>query len=155
MKRALGIRFGVYASAGMIFWFILMKVFGLISNTYLHFVNYLIIGICIYLTIKRLKTSPQATEMTYLASFGEGFWVSFSSAIIFSVFIFIYSNLDKTFIGKIAPNLPYSNTLNPAEVAFEILSETIIISVILCMMVPFLFKSRSLSTYGGKTEINR
>lgn len=138
--RRVGFRFGLYAAAGMIIYFIIMRLAGLIHHVEFRFLNYMILAVCIYMALHTLGSIKHPERIPYFKGLGAGYMVSVVSAAVFGIFLYIYSRIDNEFVKMLEPRMPNDGELTPAMVAFETFSEIIIISIVLNLMVLMIFK---------------
>jgi len=137
-KKAIGIKYGIFTSAAMIGYFLLMAMFNLVAVVELRMLNYVFIGLGIWLALWEVEKKEPGHLVRYLPGMGVGFWVSGIAAIIFAIFIMLYGTINKSFVPEIRQSMPYSPYLPPSLVAFETLSETIIVSIIINLIVLFI-----------------
>jgi amino acid transporter len=138
--RATGIKYGLIAAASMIIYFIIMRIVGLVHFVELRFLNYLIVAVCMYKALHTLGSIKHPERLPYFKGMGVEYWVAIVSAVVFGIFLFIYSSIDHAFVKMMEPRLPYDGKLTPAMIAFEVFSEIIIISIVLNLMVLMIFK---------------
>jgi amino acid transporter len=138
--RKVGIRYGLISAGALILYFILMRIIGLVHFVELRFLNYLIIAVCMYKALHTLGSIKHPERLPYFKGMGVEYWVAIVSAVVFGIFLFIYSSIDHAFVKMMEPRLPYDGKLTPAMIAFEVFSEIIIVSIVLNLMVLMIFK---------------
>lgn len=106
-----GIFYGGIVTVFLIAFFLLMKSFGLIHNFNLRIFNSLFLFSGIFLAIRNLKSKNQG-DLNYLSGLGLGLITSLVAAILFSLFVFSYVNLDPAFMTSIKENEPQGIYLN-------------------------------------------
>ncbi len=113
--------YGVKTSLGLIAFFFVMKVLGLIHITELRALNAFIMFAGAFLAIKRFKDGDFQYKFNYLAGIGTGMAVGMITAILFSLFVVAYLFLDPAFTVTILAKFPdnaYMNQLTLAMVIF-------------------------------------
>jgi hypothetical protein len=140
--RTTGIKYGLITAGICIVYFLVMRSAGLIHVTALRLLNYAILAVGIYLALNEIKRKIQKHRVNYLPGLALGFAIIFLSAVVFSVFIFIYARfLDPNFIQIIKPDLPnYYGDLNAYAIGVFIFSESIMFGVVLNFLVMQFFK---------------
>lgn len=138
--RKIGMKYGLISAAAMILYFVFMRIIGMVQIVELRFLNYLILAVCMYKALHTLGSIKHPERLPYFKGMGVEYWVAIVSAVVFGIFLFIYSSIDEKFVKMMEPRMPYDGTLTPAMIAFETFSEIIIISVVLNLMVLMIFK---------------
>jgi hypothetical protein len=152
--RGTGIKYGLITAAICIVYFLIMRFAGLIHITALRFLNYAILAIGIYLALNEVKHKINKHRVNYLPGLALGFMIIFISAVLFSIFIFIYARfIDPNFIAIIKPELPsYYGELNGYIIGVFIFSETIMFGVILNFLVMQFYKRNRSPELEAKEE---
>jgi hypothetical protein len=140
--RGTGLKYGLITAAICIVYFLVMRVAGYVHITALRFLNYAFLAVGIYLALTEVKNKIHKHRVNYLPGMALGFVIIFISAVVFSLFIFIYAKfLDQNFINIIKPDFPaYNGELNSYILGVYIFSESIIFGVILNFLVMQFFK---------------
>src|SRR5690242_12489439 len=107
-------------AGGLILFFLLMKLFNLATIVEFRFFNIIIllIGVRYILLQERMQND---NKLEYLDGMMTGFMTAFLSAAMFSIFIFIYLNLDTGFMHYLKITQPFGTYLTPASAALVIL----------------------------------
>jgi hypothetical protein len=103
-----------FTSLGLIGFFLLMKLFNLNTIVELRFLNVFIILIGVRYVLLR-KREENNGKLEYLNGMMAGFMTAFLAAVIFAVFIFIYLNLDPSFMQYLRTTQPFGSYLTPAS----------------------------------------
>ncbi len=142
-KRGLVLKYGLITVFMLIVYFAIMAVFGLIGYSALRIINYPLIALGVFLAIRELKQKRNDNNVGYLEGFSTGFVIVIFTAILFSIFVFIYARfINPNFIELIWPN-PFSHNKDSNDVAFGMYTfgETLIFGVILVLIVMMFFKN--------------
>jgi hypothetical protein len=116
------VKYGIYTSLGLIIYFLLMKLFGLLHILELRFLNFFILAVGVLVTVRNYKKVHGTVE--YLEGFGTGFLTSLVAGALFSFFVYLYlSVLDQNFMEYLRLNAPMGSHLSPISAAFTILIE--------------------------------
>ncbi len=119
--EGVAIRYGLYTTAGLIAYFLVMKLFGLVHVVELRAFNlfFLLAGIIMALrTFKRRKGT-----IVYLEGIGLGLMTSAIGVVSFCLFIFIYLQLNPAFMQAIVQNESFGEYLNPYILSFVVALE--------------------------------
>ena len=148
-KRALVIKYAALTAAMLIVYFIIMALFGLVKYSALRVINYPLIAFGIFSAIKEIKRKSGQDKIGYLTGFSTGFMIVLATAILFSIFVFIYARfINVSFVNVIWPE-PYSkdNDMNSLAIGMYIFGETLIFGVIIDFIAMQYFKRD-----GGSSE---
>lgn len=85
----IGIKYGLVTALGLVLYFLLMKVIGLVHVVELRFLNALILTIGIVMAIRALKNMKQG-RMRYLQGIGVAYITALVATIIFAAFMVVY-----------------------------------------------------------------
>ena len=101
-------------SLALIAFFLVMKLLKLNTIVELRFLNLVIMlfGVRYILLHRRAEN---AGKLEYLKGMITGFFTAFIAAIFFAVFIFLYLNLDPSFMQYLQNTQPFGNYLTPAS----------------------------------------
>ena len=117
------LKYGLLTAAGLIAYFLLMKVVGLVQIVELRMLNLFILIAGVGFAIREYKRRSD-DEMDYLQGFGIGMLTSAVSVIPFALFIFAYLNFfDPAFMETIRQEEPFGQYLNPYMAAVAIFFE--------------------------------
>jgi hypothetical protein len=109
-------------AAGLIGFFLIMKLFNLATMVEFRFLNIdiLLFGVRYVLLRERAENNGR---LEYLNGMMKGFMTAVLAAVMFSVFIFIYLKLDRSFMHYLTITQPFGKSLTPASAALIILIE--------------------------------
>lgn len=114
--------YGLKIAAGLIAFFLLMKVVGLAHIYELRFLNVFIQVGGIYFALKKFKQSHEE-HMNYFRALITGVATGAVSSVIFALFLFVYMSVDTTFMQGIIDKEPMGRYLNPYITAFMVALE--------------------------------
>lgn len=102
------------AASGMILFFILMKLAGLVTVVEFRFLNFVImfVGIRYALLRKRMLNDG---KLEYLPGMLRGFLTSLLTSLFFAVFLFIYLSVDHHFMGFLRETQAFGRFLSPSS----------------------------------------
>lgn len=122
MER-IGIKYGLLTALGLVLYFLLMKVIGLVHVVELRFLNAIILTIGIIMAIKALKNVKQG-KMKYLQGIGVAYITALVATVLFAIFMVVYI---KAFDDKLLEVLTAENlfgermSITPGLVIFIVL----------------------------------
>lgn len=119
--EALAIRYGLYTTAGLIAYFLLMKLFGLVHIVELRALNLFVLLPGIILALRALKR--QHGTVVYLQGIGLGIMTSAIGVVAFALFVFIYLQMDPVLMQAIVQNESFGEYLNPYILGFVVALE--------------------------------
>lgn len=119
--EALAIRYGLYTTAGLIIYFLLMKLFGLVHVVELRALNLFVLLSGIILALRTFKR--QQGTIDYLQGIGLGLMTSAIGVVAFALFVFIYLQIDSDLMKAIVQNESFGEYLNPYILAFVVALE--------------------------------
>lgn len=97
-------KYGIFTAAGLIVYFLAVKLVGLHENPWLRILNGLIMAAGIYLAIKKEK-EDRGKSFDYYAGARTGIYTGFLATIIFTIFMAVYMfHLDSGFAENIMDN---------------------------------------------------
>lgn len=139
------LKYGLITTAGLIAYFLLMKLAGLVQIVELRMLNLFILIAGVGFAIREYKRSGE-DEMDYLQGFGIGMLTTAVSVITFALFIFIYLNfLDPAFMETIRQEEAFGQYLNPYIAAVAIFFEGMGSGLILSFIIMQYMKRSMLS----------
>ena len=109
--------YGLRIAAGLILYFLVMKLLGLGHHVELRLVNLVILTVGIYMALKKFKLT-HTDHLNYFRGFIMGVATAGIGSLIFGVFLFIYMKLDTAMMQSIVDNEPMGRYLNPYMSAF-------------------------------------
>ncbi|MEQ6168612.1 MULTISPECIES: hypothetical protein [unclassified Ekhidna] len=107
------IKYGLTTTAGLIAFFLLMKILGLAEVTELRTLNAVIMFSGVFLSIKRFRHRTFKLEFNYLTGIAAGFFTGLVTAASFALFVGIYIYFDPIFLAAIVADNPQKEFLNP------------------------------------------
>ncbi|MDH4092197.1 MAG: DUF4199 domain-containing protein [Cyclobacteriaceae bacterium] len=114
--------YGLRIAAGLILYFLVMKLLGLGHHVELRLVNLVILTVGIYMALKKFKLT-HTDHLNYFRGFIMGVATAGIGSLIFGVFLFIYMKLDTAMMQSIVDNEPMGRYLNPYMSAFIVMLE--------------------------------
>jgi len=141
------IKYGLYTAIGLIAYFLVMKIVGLVHIIELRTLNFLILVAGI-IKATRFYRDHHQEQMTYLKGFGIGILTSGVAVIPFALFIFIYLQLDVELLNYIIEGDTYGQHLNPYMLSFIIAFEGLFSGLILTFII-MQYMKRDLLQGGG------
>jgi len=140
--RGTAIKYGMITAAICIVYFLVMRLAGFVNIPVLRFFNYAFLALGLVLAFQEVTHRIHKHRIDYLQGLGLGFLIALITAIVFSIFIFIYSYfIDLNFLTIVKPNLPsYNGDLNPYIIGVFIFGESIIFGVVLNFIIMQFYK---------------
>ncbi len=117
------IKYGLLTTAGLIGFFLFMRITGLAEITELRSLNALIMFAGVFLSIRDFKRQQLDTEFGYLSGIASGFFTGIIVAISFSLFVGTYITLDPVFLAAIVTDNAQIDFLNPITASMVIFIE--------------------------------
>lgn len=137
--------YGLRIAAGLIAYFLIMKVTGLAHHVELRLLNLLIMITGVYFALKKFKTS-HGDHINYFRALITGFSTAAIGSIVFAIFLFAYMKMDTGMMQSIVEGEPMGRYLNAYIAAFIVALE----GVFSGLLVTFV-----LINYVGTDEVNR
>lgn len=118
-------KYGFLIALGLIVFFFVMRIFGLLYVVELRVMNIFIMIAGILLAVRTLrKMSPE--EFTYFKGMGTGILTGIIGSVLFGLFVFFYvSFIDTGLMQNIIENEPMGRFMNPYIVSVIIVLEGI------------------------------
>lgn len=88
----IGLKYGLLTAAGLILYFFLMKILGLIHITELRFLNGLIMAVGVVLAIRSYKALTGG-NISYLKGLGTGIITAVTGTVLFAAFMVAYASI--------------------------------------------------------------
>ncbi|MBL7857676.1 MAG: hypothetical protein JNM57_08300 [Cyclobacteriaceae bacterium] len=114
--------YGLKIAGGLIAFFVVMKLVGLIHIYELRFLNVFIQVGGIYFALKKFRETHE-DHMNYFRALITGVAAGAIGAAVFALFIFIYLSVDASLMQGIIDNEPMGRYLNPYITAFMVALE--------------------------------
>ena len=115
-------RYGIMIAGGFILYFIVMFAFGQGSHVELRLFNLPILGIGVYLGLKKFKQT-HGKHINYFRALATGVSISAIGTFLFAAFFFAFLKINPSFMQWIVENEPMGRYLNPYMLSFIILLE--------------------------------
>ena len=115
-------KYGLQIAAGLILFFLIMRILGLGHMTELRLLNLLILTAGIFLALKKFKQTHFA-RLNYFRGLITGVATGGVASLIFGFFLFVYMKLDDGLMRTIIENEPMGRYLNAYIVAFIVVLE--------------------------------
>jgi hypothetical protein len=132
-------KYGSLIAIMLIAFFLIMKLVGLAHIYELRALNFFFLTFGVWQAFRYLKRNDQ--EFSYFKGLGTGIFTTAFSLLIFSIFVFIYTNiLDPEFMVQLKENAPFGEYLNPYIASFVIFFEGTISGVIVSFGMMQYFK---------------
>jgi len=114
--------YGLKIAAGLIGYFVLMRVIGLHHHVELRLLNLGILVAGIYFALKKFKET-HGQHINYFRALITGVSTSAIASILFALFLFIYMKVDEAMMQSIVENEPMGHYLNAYMSAFIVALE--------------------------------
>jgi hypothetical protein len=114
--------YGLKIAGGLIAFFLLMKLVGLVHHYELRFLNVFIQVGGIYFALKKFRQTHDE-HLNYFRALITGVATGAISSVIFALFLFIYLKIDTGLMTGIIENEPMGRYLNPYITAFMVALE--------------------------------
>lgn len=137
--------YGLKIAAGLIAYFLLMKVTGLAHHVELRLLNLVILIAGVYFALKKLKEVNE-TRLNYFRALITGFTTATIGSVIFAVFLFVYMKLDSGMMQSIIEGEPMGRYLNPYIAAFIVALEGVFSGLLVTFVI---------LNYLGTDEVNQ
>lgn len=137
--------YGLRLAAGLIAFFVVMRLAGLAHVIELRLLNLFILGAAIYFALKRFKNTHEH-HLNYFRGLATGVGTGAIGSILFALFMFLYMKADAVLMQSIIENEPMGRHLNAYMAAFIIAIE----GVFSALLVSFV-----LINYVETDDVNR
>lgn len=108
-----GFRYGIYGGIAMIVYFLILVLFGLEGNETLRILNHIFMAIAVCMAIFYFTRHPSKGSR-YLSGLGIGFIVGLVSAVIYGIFMFLYSYfIDQNYSADLRVQDYFGSQLSP------------------------------------------
>lgn len=109
--------YGLRIAAGLIGFFLVMKLVGLSHIVELRALNLFILMAGVYMALKRFKESHKG-EIDYFRGMVTGIATSSVGSVVFALFLFVYMQMDSEMMQFIIDNEPMGMYMNPYIASF-------------------------------------
>lgn len=137
--------YGLRIAAGLIGFFLIMKLVGLSHIVELRLLNLPILAGGVYMALKRFKQTHQ-DRLNYFRGLITGVTTAAVGSLVFALFLFLYMKLDTNMMQFIIENEPMGRYMNPYIASFIVALE----GVFSGLLVTFI-----LINYVGTDEVNQ
>jgi len=114
--------YGLRIAAGLIGYFLLMKLLGLSNHIELRLLNLVILITGVYYALRKFRRTHQ-DHLNYFRALITGVATAALGSFIFALFLFLYMKLDADMMKSIIENEPMGRFLNPYMAAFIVALE--------------------------------
>ncbi len=121
-KSYLAVKFGLSTFLGLVAYFLLMKLVGLVHVVELRSLNFIIMVTGVWLAFRQYNKIHKP-GLTYFNALGLGIQTTAFSVIPFALFIFCYLQFNPSFMQVIKENEMFGYQLNPYLLSFLIAFE--------------------------------
>ncbi|MEQ8362784.1 MAG: DUF4199 domain-containing protein [Cyclobacteriaceae bacterium] len=114
--------YGLRIAAGLIGFFLIMKLVGLSHVVELRLLNLFILSGGVYMALKRFKHTHD-DRLNYFRGLVTGVATAAVGSLVFALFLFLYMKLDTSMMQFIIENEPMGRYMNPYIAAFIVALE--------------------------------
>jgi Protein of unknown function (DUF4199) len=114
--------YGLRIAAGLIAYFLVMRITGLAHHVELRLLNLLIMIAGVYFALKKFRLT-HGDHINYFRALITGFSTAAIGSVIFAVFLFIYMKIDSNVMRSIVEGEPMGRYLNAYVAAFIVALE--------------------------------
>jgi len=127
--------YGLRIAAGLIVFFIIMRLIGFHHHVELRLFNLIILMAGIYFGLKKFKDT-HGQHINYFRALITGVGIGAVGSVVFGLFMFIYMKLDSDLMQSIIDNEPMGRYLNPYMASFIVALEGVfsgfLVTFLLC-----------------------
>lgn len=114
--------YGLRIAAGLIGFFLIMKLVGLSHHVELRLLNLFILSGGVYMALKKFKQSHH-DRLNYFRGLVTGVATAAVGSLVFALFLFLYMQLDSEMMQFIIENEPMGRYMNPYIASFIVALE--------------------------------
>lgn len=114
--------YGLRIAAGLIGFFLIMKLVGLSHHVELRLLNLFILSGGVFVALKKFKQSHH-DRLNYFRGLITGVATAAVGSVCFAFFLFLYMSLDSSMMQSIIENEPMGRYMNPYIASFIVLLE--------------------------------
>lgn len=134
-KTYISEKHGLLIALGLVIFFFIMRIFGLLYMVELRVMNIVIMIVGILMAIRALK-KLHPEEFTYFKGMGTGVLTGIIGSILFGLFVFFYVTfLDTGLMQNIIENEPMGRFMNPYIVSVIIVVEGIASALLVSFII--------------------
>ncbi|HLT80615.1 MAG TPA: DUF4199 domain-containing protein [Cyclobacteriaceae bacterium] len=137
--------YGLRIAAGLIAYFILMKLLNLAHNVELRLLNLAILVIGVYFALKKLREVNE-DQLNYFRALITGFTTATIGSVLFAIFLFVYMKVDSSMMQAIIEGEPMGRYLNAYIAAFIVALEGVFSGLLVTFVI---------LNYIGTDEVNQ
>ena len=130
-QMRLDVYYGLCIALGLILYFLLMRLIGLVHVVELRVFNLVIMVTGLNAAFKKFRTTDINRQFNYMRAFIFGISTSVVGSLAFAIFLFIYiSFIDRQLMLSIIENEPMGRFLNPYVASFIVTVEGILSGIL-------------------------
>ncbi|MCB0488519.1 MAG: DUF4199 domain-containing protein [Cyclobacteriaceae bacterium] len=114
--------YGLRIAAGLIGFFLIMKLVGLSHHVELRLLNLFILVGGVYMALKKFKQS-HSDRLNYFRGLVTGVATASVGSLVFALFLFLYMQSDSSLMQSIIENEPMGRYMNPYIASFIVALE--------------------------------
>ncbi|HEX5169042.1 MAG TPA: DUF4199 domain-containing protein [Cyclobacteriaceae bacterium] len=114
--------YGLRIAAGLILYFVLMKILGFAHHAELRLLNLVILVLGVYFALKKFKNTHE-DHLNYFRALITGVATAAIASLVFALFLFLYMKADTNMMQSIRDGEPMGRYLNPYIAAFIVALE--------------------------------
>jgi Protein of unknown function (DUF4199) len=114
--------YGLKIAAGLIIFFVTMRLIGLGNHIELRLLNIFILGAGVFFALKKFRSTHE-DHLNYFRALVTGVAAGAVGSALFAVFMFAYLMLDPSLMQSIIENEKMGRFLNPYMISFIVLLE--------------------------------
>lgn len=126
--------YGLRIAAGLIGFFLIMKLVGLSHIVELRLLNLFILSGGVYAALKKFKHS-HADRLNYFRGLITGVSTAAVGSLVFALFLFIYMKLDANMMQHIIENEPMGRYMNPYIASFIVAFEGVFSGILVTFIL--------------------
>lgn len=115
--------YGLLTAGGLIAYFFVMKLLGLLQIIELRAFNFVILSTGIFLAVRNYSTLSESGKSDYFKGLGVGIRVTFYAVALFCIFLLVYLMADPQTMMNIKQASPFSEYVNPGTATGVVLVE--------------------------------
>lgn len=152
IMEKIGLKYGLLTAVGLVAYFLLMKLVGLVHVVELRFLNGLIMAVGVVLAIKAYKSVSQG-NIGYFKGIGTGMITAVTGTVIFAAFMVVYTKIAGGELLEMLSAERYFGQRLEATPGIVIFSVLLLEGIISGFMISFIamqyFKRRDYKTPGS------
>ncbi len=126
--------YGLRIAAGLIAYFLVMKIIGRSHNVELRLVNVIILVVGVYMALIKFRNTHH-DKMNYFRALVTGVSTGAIASIVFALFLFIWMKVDVGMMQSIVDNEPMGRYLNPYIASFIVALEGVFSGLLVTFIV--------------------